>query len=547
MKRLLKYVLVSLLLFQLGTVTVRAEETSEDIEKNENSVVQLVVFWADSAGNEYPIQGGSGFFIGNEEAGAEYIITAKEVTFVNSETDAQLSSLYISEEEDIRYSYITRAIVKRDVMLDLQLVAESEELGFSIWKLSQPLYDRKPLVLYDKSLTGTSGTKVVTMGFPTAANYIDETIFYSTEEVISKTGLIIGDSEEDKVTYLYHNIAPEPGILGGPILNENGDVLAVNQQKEAQNGYHALQIAEVLPILEALGVPYITTSQIEAQKQAELAAIVHKEELHEGILAAEGIDKNLYFKDSYAILETCLAEARGVEGNEQATQEEVDAILAKLRTSVMGLKPKPALQLVLGVIAVVVLVIILIFAIVWRKTKPKREQKKRQKILDYTVTQAAPIFNGAEVKKEDYRQLVMQNSGEIGSREYIVSQPENGGDDTTVFQQDPVYSTRLQKEDKKTYAYLVRKRTGEQIAITEKEFVLGKDPSQTDYCIKGNSAVSRAHAVIICNGPEVSVSDKNATNGTFVNDMRVNAFQKATLKDGDVLRLADELFEFKRS
>lgn len=547
MKKLLKGLVMPLLLSQLCMVSYAAEVPEDTVQQKETSVVQIVVSYADEEGNEYPVQGGSGFLIGDEESGAEYLVTAKEVTSVPKETEAQLTELYVKEESDKRPSYTTRAVIKRDVMIDVQLVAESDEMGFAVWKLAQPLYDREALILCDQLLTGLSGQKATVLGFPTAPTLTGETIYYAMDEMVSKEGMFIGDGKEENITYLYHNITPNPGMIGGPILNEEGNVVAINQSKEAQDGYYALQISELLSILEALGVPYITTGEIEAQRQAELDAMVHKEDLQAGIQAAEAVDSSLYFKDSYAVLETSLAEAKELNDNEAATQEEVDAALDKLKISVAELEQKPPLWLVITVVTAALLVITIIFIVVWKMTKSKREQKKCQKMAEFTVTQAAPIFTGSVVQKEDYRQLVTQNSQELRSTRYPEPQPDNGCGETTIFQQEPEHSMSLRQEEKITYAYLIRKRTGEQIAITEKEFVLGKDPSQTDYCITGNSAISRAHAVIICNGPEVDVSDKNATNGTYVNGVKVNPFQKTALKESYILRLADEEFEFKRS
>ena len=50
---------------------------------------------------------------------------------------------------------------------------------------------------------------------------------------------------------------------------------------------------------------------------------------------------------------------------------------------------------------------------------------------------------------------------------------------------------------KEKIPYLVRKRTGERIAINRTLFKLGKDASYVDYCIKDNPAVSRNHADIL--------------------------------------------------
>lgn len=547
MRKLLKGLVIPLLLWQLWAVSAAAEITEEVALQKETSVVQMVVFYTDENGEEYPVQGGSGFLIGDEESGAEYMITAKEITSVDKETEAQLIALYVEDESDAKLTYITKAVIKRDVMIEVQLVAESDEMGFAVWKLTQPLYDRAPLILCDQPVTGISGQKATVLGFPTAPSLTGETVYYAMDELIFKEGMFIGDGKEENITYLYHNMDPNPGMIGGPILNEEGNVVAVNQSKEAQNGYYALQISELLPVLEALGIPCITTGEIEAQKQAELAAMVHKEELQAGIQTAEAIDSSLYFKDSYAVLEVCLANAKAINENEEAAQEEVDAALNQLKASVTDLEPKPPLWIVITVVAAVVLVLTIVFIVVWKKTKTGREAKKRKKMADFTVTQAAPVFAESVVQKEDYRKLVAQSSGELQGRIPADREMTQGCDETTVFQQEPASSMSLRQEEKITYAYLIRKCTGEQIAITEKEFVLGKDPSQTDYCITGNSAISRAHAVIICSGPEVDVSDKNATNGTFVNGIKVNAFQKTALREGDILRLADEEFEFKRS
>lgn len=547
MKKLLKLLIMPLLLSQICMFSLAAEATEETVTERETSVVQIVVFYKDEQGNEHPVQGGSGFLIGDEESGAEYMVTAKEVTSVTEETEEQLIALYVEEDNNKRITYNTKAVIKRDVMLDVQLVAESDEMGFAVWKLNQPLYDRETLILCDEPLTGISGQKATVLGFPTAPNMVGETIYYAMDEMVIQEGTFIGDGKEANVTYLYHNITPNVGMLGGPILDAEGNVVAINQSKEAQNGYYALQISELLSILEALGVPYITTGEIEAQIQAELAAVVHKEDLQEAIQSAEAVDASLYFKNSYTLLEASLAEAREINDNEEATQEAVDTALENLKAAVTALEPKPPLWLVLTISGAVVLIAAIVFLVVWRLTKPRREEKKRRKKAEFTITQAAPVFTESGIRKEDYRKLVTQSSGELRSNFYSEPEVIPVSDDTTVFQQEPAKSTNLRQAEKITYAYLIRRRTGEQIAITEKEFVLGKDPSQTDYCITGNSAISRAHAVIICNEPEVAVSDKNATNGTYINGVKVNAFQKTALREGDILRLADEEFEFKRS
>ena len=41
------------------------------------------------------------------------------------------------------------------------------------------------------------------------------------------------------------------------------------------------------------------------------------------------------------------------------------------------------------------------------------------------------------------------------------------------------------------------------------------------------------------------MADKNATNGTFVNGVSLAAGQEKVIKNNDVIRLADEEFQFR--
>lgn len=452
-----------MLVLQMQVISFAAEEMAET---KSNGILQVVVMYEDKEGKQHPIQGGSGFLIGSEEKEAEYLITSKEVTCVEDKTNTQVMKIY-DEEEMIDYS--VRAVVRRDVMLDMTLIAQSDEMGFTIWKLSQPLQDRSPYVLCDDSTVCAAGQRAAAVGFPTAPTLTGKHIYYAKEEAIIQEGILLGDDRQANIKYLYHNIKPEPGMVGGPILNEEGNVIALNQSKKAQEGYYALQMSELLPVLEALGIPFVTTGMLEEQRQTDMTEVL-------------------------------------------------------------------PIKLILIIVISTVVIGMTAFLIVWQLTKAKREARKKKKTEEFTVTQPAPVFTERTIHKEDYRQLIMKNASqrlEAGTGEYFAGEIQNNGE-TMVF-----------KQKNKTYPYLRRLRTGEKIMIVRNEFVLGKEPSQTDYCIIGNSAISRMHAIILQKGAGYAISDKNATNGTFVNGMKVVPFQRMELKDGDMIRLADEDFEFR--
>lgn len=518
MKKLLTGIfLIPFMILQLCMVSYAAEE--EQVHLQDTSILQMVILYTDTDGIEHIIQGGSGFLIGTEQSGAEYMITAREVTSVSEEIKQRVVELYSGESTEEKITYKTKAVVSEDVMVDLTLVAESDEMGFSVWSLSEPLYDREIMVLCDKALTGTSGINISAIGFSTAPNLTDDTVYYSKDQLVTMDGMQIGDGKEGNVKYLYHNIVPNLGMLGGPIVNEEGHVVALNQLKEVQEGYYALQISELLPILEALGITYVTTGDLEAQRQAELATTVYKEKLQKGIQVAQSLDSSDYYKDSFVVLQECLAKAQAVNDSNEVTQQEIDYALAKLNVAMSALEERPPFWVIFFIALFVMMIIIIVFVIAIIKAKAKSEQKKFEKAI-----------NRSTIKIENIEQKQPKQEEVYG--------------ETTVICQNTDATVVLRQEEKKQEAYLIRKRSDERIIITGEEFVLGKDPSQTNYWLTGNSAISRIHAVILHKGTDYMISDKNATNGTFVNGEKVAALQEIILKDNDIVKLADEDFEF---
>ena len=95
------------------------------------------------------------------------------------------------------------------------------------------------------------------------------------------------------------------------------------------------------------------------------------------------------------------------------------------------------------------------------------------------------------------------------------------------------------------FPILIRMKNNEKVVISKMEFLIGKDPSQVDYCIFDNSAVSRIHAKIISEKGEFFVIDNRSTNHVYVNGMLIDANVPVRLSHGSRVRLGDEDFEFR--
>lgn len=106
-------------------------------------------------------------------------------------------------------------------------------------------------------------------------------------------------------------------------------------------------------------------------------------------------------------------------------------------------------------------------------------------------------------------------------------------------------TTLLQSPDTvQEHAYLIRKKTGEKIAIAQDLFRIGTQAAYADYVIQGNSAVSRNHATIQRNGALYFLTDNHATNHSYVDDVLLAPGEPTVLYHGATIRLADEVFLF---
>lgn len=123
-----------------------------------------------------------------------------------------------------------------------------------------------------------------------------------------------------------------------------------------------------------------------------------------------------------------------------------------------------------------------------------------------------------------------------------ISNANEDAGETTVLYQNAEETTLLSQVV--NGGVLVRSNNNERIFIQAEEFTVGREQNAVDYCIGGNSKISRVHARFVVHDGKTYIVDNKAANGTFVNGVRVLAGQEVELKNGDKIVLADEKFEF---
>lgn len=82
------------------------------------------------------------------------------------------------------------------------------------------------------------------------------------------------------------------------------------------------------------------------------------------------------------------------------------------------------------------------------------------------------------------------------------------------------------------------------IIISDVPCLIGKLERKVDFVIL-DPMISRIHAKISMDNNEYFIEDYNSTNGTYLNEQRLEAFEKAKMKDGDRVRFAGITFLFQ--
>lgn len=94
------------------------------------------------------------------------------------------------------------------------------------------------------------------------------------------------------------------------------------------------------------------------------------------------------------------------------------------------------------------------------------------------------------------------------------------------------------------YPKIRRCATGVTVNIDKPVFRIGKERDRVDFCITENRTISRLHATIYYRDGSCFVEDNNSTNRTYINGSPVLPDREIKLKNGDVLKLSDEEFDF---
>lgn len=544
MRRLLVLIAAMCMMITMA-VPVLAEEDGETAtvtgttEDPANGILQVMLAYVDDGGNRTYFTGGTCFLI-NEE----YVVTNKHIFDLNSVDSSTglttrqviMSTLGLSELPDNDPHLKLYVFANRDTNVEATVHenAQSDVLDFAALKLSEKIYGREPLVLGDSDSI-KQRDNVYAYGFP--ADSIQNKNFNTKDDVSISAGIISKVTVTGSVDIIEHTAQLNNGNSGGPLLNEAGEVIGINEFIVDQKNY-SIQINAVKEILDTWGITYPPTPPVPGPGYT-------LDDLNSAISDAEAMDTSIYTPESVQVLESAISSARDVAASDPDSSQ-IESVIDDLQSARNALIPVskggdddtdddthnsegPNVWLIAGIaILVVVLIVVVVIIIVVVKSKKKKKAKAVQA--------------GGNGPVQPNRPVEPVNIPSAGGTPIMPSVEPDGAGETTLLDSGAGETTLL--SGGAGGAYLIRKKNGEKIMINSQNFAIGKERRRVNYCISDNTSVSRYHAVITKKGSDYYVADQKSSNFTFVNGVQLSPYQETLLTDRSTLKLSDEEFEF---
>lgn len=544
-------------------VNIHAEEATDVAEvvlEDRTGVLTVYAGVKQSGSSEMTaLQLGSGFLVGSLENG-QYLITNEHVVNIDEVKNAYAKETGINAKS--LKSVYQVIVAAGDVPVEAEVIKVSEKNDVAILKLKEKIYNSQHLVLSSKSNVRETQS-VYALGYPYAfTQYGEDFTKQKNESVTIEKGSVKKFATKYGIKSIVHSAQLSGGSSGGPLLDVNGNVLGVNYgdyEDEGKHYYYAVQIDIVREILDTMGIQY---DSVDGQKAAEEATeeapeemvteatTEAKPEVDKGRLQAaidDAMEKNAndYTEESWGILTQKLDAANAVNDNGEAVQADVDDAKTELEAALSALEEKSSLSIVLVIgVAAVVLIIIIVIVVMTMKKKKTTDRDTYTPSVDKPVNSGIPAGGGSRSSAMGTQPGDSPSAGDGYDASSSRSFYGDGAGETSVLNEGAGETTILSNQSS-VQATLFRKSNFENIRINKSIFSIGKERRKVDYCISDNNSISRNHAEIVVKGGVFYLVDQKSTNGTYLNDVKLNPLQEAELKNGDKVRLSDEEFVFK--
>lgn len=499
------------------TVSTSAAPANQAVTDAKNGVVQIQVWFNDpeTATAEY-LQYGTGFLINeNTVVTCQHVVTAFSddfyVQWAKAVNDATGQNRTAAE---VKACLELRVMVLRDVYVTATVRTHSTAMDYAVLTLSQPVSNRTVLSLRDSS-TLEQTEEVFALGFPGDMDDLTDKHNYDANDVTITSGNVnkvadltfetVEGTKYESVNCVESSALITGGNSGGPLVDANGAVVGINA---AGNNTRNLAVSskQLIDVLKALSIPYTASNDSVPTPNTTTSAT----------------ESDVTPTTSATQAET----TQPTQAEEKDEDEKDDKAAGGLDTTTL---------IIIGVGAVVLILVIVLIIVLSSKKKAPAAPAPAPVMPAQPVRPVAPVAPVQPVRPVQ-----------------PVAPPVTPG--TTVLGQDAGATTVLGANAGATTVlsqnvnggFLVRVSSNERVPICTADFTVGRERNSVDYCISGNSNISRVHARFVVRDGKTYIIDNKAANGTFVNGVKSRAGQEVELNNGDKILLADEKFEFNK-
>lgn len=524
---------------------VAEAEGNSCLENNKNSVVQVVMTYGGEDGKQYYLQSASGIVLNSNT-----VLTNYRNVHMTQDARKKAESFIKKQGGNAELSGNDKlgiAIVRQDdVLITASIAQESEDLDFAILTLDETT-DR-PAAVMSSDGAAIMGQTVLGVGYPASKLKAPDGVALFQSSDINLVSGVVSESDQQMIRISGKLSA---GNSGGALLDAaTGELLGllIYRAEDRKNEcYRALSVQAIKhPYLD--GISYTESGANEEQAEevpeptSESGAEVDKTMLKQCIQRASALDPSAYTQESYNYVLTWLVQAQAADARENITQSDVDFARDNLQQSMENLVMKEEVNpvVIAGIVVAILVVIVLIVVLCRLLVKSGNDAKKKRQFTELPQMDI-PDFDRPASSRPAGRTAP---SGSLERTAYM----DNG---TTVLSaaRQPSQSnatTILNAASvRQVKAYLIRRSNGEKKMIDGAELTVGQDPMKSDFCVPDNHAISRCHMKIMRRGASYVVMDLGSTNYTWLNEECLHPHEEYPLKNGDVIKAANEEFLFE--
>lgn len=222
-------------------------------------------------GIEAGVAHGSGFFIGKEGENPQYLVTNHHVIEDYLYFGAGQNTSF-TDENNKTYalkSYVRVYFDSKDYV-EAYVVGYNESADVAVLRLAAPTDKRCALPLCSPT-NDMVGSAVYAIGYPGIADnpVVDSVTTWGLDDITLTSGIIsrLTTTSGSGVQNIQIDVSIGHGNSGGPIVNENGEVVGISAwgytNDNAEEAAYAVNIDEIITLLNIYSVPYTLVSESE--------------------------------------------------------------------------------------------------------------------------------------------------------------------------------------------------------------------------------------------------------------------------------------------